>query len=106
MQTACVTATHAAPPCARTRHANRRAQQRSIPTALVDLVLDYGERCAAGGGAEIVRLTERSRHELAMDMDRQTWRRHAHSLRTVYAVVAADGVVITLGHRFRRVERR
>lgn len=105
MRTACATS-YTVPPCARTCHAHRRAQQRAIPTALIDLVLDYGDRHAAGGGTEIVRLTERSRCELAMDMDRQTWRRHAHTLRTVYAVVAADGVVITLGHRFRRVEHR
>ena len=106
MHTACATTAHAAPPRARTRHADRRAQQRAIPTALIDLVLDYGERRAAGGGAEIVRLTEQSRCELAMDMDRHTWRRHADTLRSVYAIVAADGVIVTLGHRFRRVERR
>ena len=87
-------------------HAARRAQQRAIPAAVVDVLLDYGDRLAAGGGAEIVRLSARVFKELAVELIPATWRRHARTLRTAYAVVGADGTVITVGHRFRRVERR
>ena len=87
-------------------HAARRAQQRAIPAVVVDLLLDHGDRLATAGGAEIVRLSGRGREELADELAPETLRRHAATLRTAYAVVAADGTVITVGHRFRRVGRR
>lgn len=86
-------------------HAERRAQQRAIPAAVVDLLLDHGDRLAARGGAEIVRLSGRMREELAVELAPAIWRRHARTLQTAYAVVGADGTVITVGHRFNRVER-
>ena len=87
-------------------HAARRAQQRAIPDAVIDLLLDHGDRLPAGGGTEIVRLGHQVRGELETDLTPETWRRHDRTLRTAYAVVAADGTVITVGHRFHRVERR
>lgn len=87
------------------RHAARRAQQRALPPDLLDLLLDHGDRFAAGGGAAIVRVSNRTRRELAAELPGCD-RRQMEKLRTAYAVEAGDGVVITVGHRFRRVERR
>ena len=75
--------------------ARRRAQQRAMP-------LDHGARVPAGGGAEIVLCTPANRQECAAEIDRHC----ADKLRSAYAVVSAEGVVITVGRRFRRLERR
>ena len=88
-----------------TRHAAKRAQQRAIPALVLDLLLDYGDRFVAGGGTEIVRMGQRSRAELADDLPSAIWREHGRKLQTAYAVVAANGAVVTVGHRFCRVER-
>lgn len=88
-----------------TVHAARRLQQRALSPHLLDLLLDHGDRFKAGGGTAIVRVSSRTRQELAMELPRID-RCHAEKLQTAYAVVAANGAVITAGHRFRRVERR
>lgn len=96
------TATHA---CPLTHHAVRRAQQRAISATVLNLLLDYGDRFDAGRGAEIVRVGHQGRTELARDLPPAVWHEHGRKLQTAYAVVAADGAVITVGHRFRRTER-
>ena len=50
------------------RYVAQRAQQRAIPAAVGNLLLDHGDRLAAGGGAEIVRLSGRGRAELADEL--------------------------------------
>jgi hypothetical protein len=47
-----------------TRHAQRRAQQRAIRRGVMGWLLDYGVRCPAGGGVEVVHLTKAARAEL------------------------------------------
>ena len=83
-------------------HARRRAQQRAIPLGLLELLLDHGARVPARAGAEIVHFTPATRQECAAEMHGSC----ATKLRSAYAVVSAEGVVITVGHRFRRVGRR
>ena len=83
-------------------HARQRAQQRAIPLSMLEVLLDHGARVPAGGEAEIVHFTPATRQECAAEMDRSC----ADKLRSAYAVVSADGLVITVGHRFRRVGRR
>jgi hypothetical protein len=82
-----------------TRHAERRSQQRAIRPALIDLLLTYGDRQPAGGGAEMIRIPrKRSRKGLADS-------RQADKLASIYAIVDGNGRVITVGHQFRRVWR-
>ena len=83
-------------------HARQRAQQRAIPISMLEALLDHGARRPAGGGAEIVHFTRDARQECAAEAD---WN-CAGKLRSAYAVVSADGTVITVGHRFRRLGRR
>lgn len=75
-----------------TPHAAARMQQRGIrPEELEDL-LDFGAACHTHqGGVEIVFWDKKARPK----------RRGAR----IYAVVGADGVVITVGHRYRRIPR-
>ncbi len=80
-----------------TSHALRRQKQRSIPQAVIDALLDFGERCPAGSGAESVYFTKR------------TWRRFASYVgtaingyeryRSCYVIEAADGAIITTAFR-------
>lgn len=91
--------------CPLTHHAVRRAQQRAISATVLELLLDYGDRFVAGSGAEVVRIGQHGRAELARELPPATWREHSRKLQTAYAVVAANGAVVTVGHRFRRLER-
>ena len=64
-----------------TDHARTRMQQRGIPAAAVDLLINYGRFAPAGRGCEIV------------------------YLRKTYAILGADGAIVTVGHRTRRIPR-
>jgi hypothetical protein len=77
-----------------TPHAAARMQQRGIrPDELEDL-LDFGTACHTHHrGVQI------------LFWDKRTRRRAKRRDGRVYAVVGADGVVITVGHRYRRILR-
>ena len=88
------------------RHATVRAQQRALPLELLEIVLTYGSRSPAGGGAEIVRLTLGAICELAAELNPAIWRRHFDRLASVYLIIGSDGTLVTVGHRIRRIGRR
>lgn len=89
------------PTVALSAHARQRAQQRAIRPEVLEMLLDHGKRRPAGHGAEIVHLTAAARRECAAEegMGRAT------RLKSVYAVIAADGRIVTVGHRFSRLGR-
>ncbi len=89
------------PTVALSAHARQRAQQRAIRLELLEMLLDHGARRPAGHGAEIVHLTAVARQECAAEegVGRAT------RLKSAYAVIAADGRIITVGHRFNRLGR-
>ena len=64
-----------------TRHARARMQQRGIRPAVLETLLDLGRVRRGPGNSEIVLLGTR------------------------YAVIGADGMVVTVGHRTRRIPR-
>ena len=64
-----------------TEHARTRMQQRGIPPAAVDLLINYGRFAPAGRGCEIV------------------------FFKKTYAILGADGAIVTVGHRTRRIPR-
>ena len=74
-----------------TDHARARMQQRGIPAAAVEALLDYGRSVPAGRGCELVFFDKAVRK--------------AAPFPRAYAVVGRDGLVVTVGHRFRRVPR-
>ncbi len=89
-----------------TAHALHRSQQRAFSPEVICYLLDHGVRTPAGKGAEVVYLTDMSRLELAGEVGRDVYGRHARKLATAYAIIAADGTVVTVGHRSRRIGRR
>lgn len=64
-----------------TEHARIRMQQRGIRAEALDELLEHGRVRRAPGGADLVVLGRR------------------------YAILGRDGVVVTVGHRTRRLPR-
>ena len=88
-----------------TKHAAVRQQQRNIPPLILEWLDSYGTSCHSHDGTEIRYFDKRSRKELAKAFGAQIVSRLAALLDT-YAVIAADGAVITVGHRLKTVKER
>lgn len=87
-----------------TPHARVRMQQRGIRPDALDALLDFGaERHVHSDGREIVFLDKKARARLARNSPEGA--RAADRLKGAYAIVDGSGVVITVGHRFRRIPR-
>lgn len=74
-----------------TEHARTRMQQRGIPPAAIEALLDDGRSASAGRGCEVLFFDK------AAGKDRR--------YRRTYAVLGRDGAVVTVGHRYRRIPR-
>lgn len=84
-----------------TAHARVRMQQRGIPAAALEVLLDYGREVHDRRGARIVRFDKRSRRRAARELGARAFRSLERFL-GAYAVVGADDAVITVGHRVGR----
>ena len=76
-----------------TNHARARMQQRGIRPEMLAALLDYGREIHVKGGRDLLFFDRRARTRLA-------------KAGNSYAIVGSDGMVITVGHRFRRIPRR
>ena len=86
-----------------TQHARQRMQQRGIPREAVDYVLAYGRVSHDHHGCRVLWLDKRSRIRMRRAEGRRLLRRLDKSLNT-YVVTDGDGMVVTVGHRYRRVK--
>ena len=86
-----------------TAHARVRMQQRAIPSSIVNLLLDYGEKASAGRGSEIFYFGKRGRHRVLRSKGQAVARRLEGHWRDY--VVVADGQIVTCGKRYRRIRR-
>ena len=86
-----------------TVHAAARLRQRGIPAEALDCLESFGHVRHDHRGAEVLYMDHRSREVARRAMGEAAYRR-AERLMNVYAVVA-DGRVVTVGHRTRRVGR-
>ena len=87
-----------------TIHAGIRVQQRGVNRDVLDCLLAYGRDEPDHKGCRIVTFDARA----LLDMSRFEPRElntKATGARNLYAVVDGDGVVVTAGPRFRRVQR-
>jgi hypothetical protein len=78
-------------------------QQRGIRPEMLEALLDYGHEVHIAGGRDLVFFDKRARARLAkagIVRDAQ-----AERLCKSYAVLSSDGLVITVGHRYRRIPR-
>lgn len=87
-----------------TPHAKIRLQQRGIPPAALENLLDYGRCWHDHHGATIVYFDHQARNALRRRTDPTAFRGIERYLDT-YAVVAPEGDIVTVGHRTRSIRR-
>jgi hypothetical protein len=85
-----------------TTHARVRMQQRGIPPAALDVLLDYGREAHDHHGCRIVLFDKRSRKRAARELGERSFRAVERYLDT-YAVVGPDDAVVTVAYRNRRL---
>jgi hypothetical protein len=78
-----------------TQHGLIRSQQRSIPRDVIELLIDFGEEEAAGGGCYRYFFTRRAWHAMSRHCDMKV--RRFERYRNAYVVVCGDGLVVTVG---------
>ena len=87
-----------------TQHAQVRMQQRGIADRTLQSLLDYGATAYDHRGAMIVYFDKKAKSRIRRLSPRQEFRAMEKQL-NVYAVVARDGAVVTVGRRDRRIPR-
>ena len=85
------------------RHARTRMQQRGISAAALDALLDFGRVAHAGCGRDIVFFDKQARAHIVRA--NAVAAAEAERVCKSYAILESDGTVVTVGHRFRRVQR-
>jgi len=84
-------------------HAQSRMQQRAISAEALERLLDFGSVKHLARDKEIVFFDKKAKKRLAKADARLA--READRLVRTYAVLGGNGIVITVGHRYRRVRR-
>jgi hypothetical protein len=87
-----------------TEHARARMQQRGISPAAIEILLSYGRSSHDHRGCEVVYFDKPARQRLAKY--NPVAAREAERFTRAYAVLGSNGVVVTVGHRYRRFKRR
>lgn len=108
------------------QHAATRMQQRGIPQTALERLLEYGRLQYDHRGGAIVFLDKAARRRLARDLKNSALARSSGKPKNyplpctsggglgwgqlekhldAYAVIATDGTVTTVGHRYKRIPR-
>lgn len=80
-------------------------KQRGVRREVVDLLLQFGSRAYDGRGGQFLYFDGRAHKRIRNAMGDETLPRCYDRLDS-YAVVANDGWIVTVGHRYRRRWRR
>jgi hypothetical protein len=84
-------------------HAQVRMQQRAISAEALERLLDFGSVKHLARDKDIVFFDKKAKKRLAK-ADKGVAREVERHFKN-YAVVGGNGVVVTVGHRYRRVRR-
>ncbi len=87
-----------------TRHAVARQQQRAVPSLVTSLLLDYGTSMR-NGGVDVVYLDKHGRRRLREAIGGGRNLALIERWLNTYAVLGADGAVVTVARRRRRLRR-
>jgi hypothetical protein len=87
-----------------TQHAEVRMQQRGITPQTLQSLLQYGAAAHDHCGAKILFFDKKAKSRLLTRSGREAYRAVEKQL-DVYAVIANDGSVVTVGHREKRIPR-
>ena len=84
-----------------TRHAEQRSQQRGIRAEAMEVLLTHGASMIRHG-CEVVYMDQSARRRARTALGRTGYAQIERAL-DAYLVVADDGVVVTCGHRTRKL---
>lgn len=87
-----------------TDYARVRLQQSGIPEPVLEYLLTYGSTVHDHRGGELVFLDRHARDRLRRTKGVEVFKKLEPKPDT-YAVIAEDGVVLTVGHRTKRIHR-
>lgn len=87
-----------------TDHARVRMQQRGISEPVLECLLTFGNSTHDHRGGEVVYFDHHSRDRLRHAQGDDVFKKLEPKL-DAYAVIADDGVVLTVGHRTKRINR-
>jgi len=86
-------------------HAVAQMQQRAISESTIDYLMEWGRKAYDHRGAVIRYFDKTSRAQLIRHVGEQLARDLEHQL-DAYVVVSNSGQVITVGHRYKRINRQ
>jgi len=86
------------------RHAEKRAKQRSVQPKVIEWLYDYGTSSFAGDGAERLIFDKSAKRRLRNDLGSSIYRQVEQFL-DAYVIRSANGDIITCGWLTRRVQR-
>ncbi len=87
-----------------TQHATIRMQQRGIREITLDCLLKFGSKMHSDRGCFIMFFDKQARKRLQKIADSNLYK-YLQSQLDAYAIVTAQGEVLTVGHRFKRINR-
>jgi hypothetical protein len=87
-----------------TEHAATRVRQRGVDPVVLDCLLAYGTPFHDRRGGEVIVFDRQALRRLQRAVDPAV-RRRVEDRRSLYAVRGADGALVTVGHRYRRIPR-
>ena len=83
-------------------HARTRTQQRAIPKLVVNWLIDFGAETSTSGGCTVRYFDRPAKRRLEHAVGREAVSRFKDKL-SCY-LVERDGKVITVGHRYHRIQ--
>lgn len=85
----------------RTKHFDRRYQQRGLTPIVVDALLRYGSTRKLRGQAEALTFTKSVLAEIRTDLGHSAFI-ECERLKNTYIVASHDGTLITIARRYRK----
>ncbi len=91
-------------PIAMTQHASIRQQQRGVPLFALTQLLEFGRVSHDHRGGEVLYFDKRAKQACLNWLGQDLYRRVVRHF-NLYAVRATDGVLLTVGHRYKKIWR-
>ena len=85
-----------------TRHAQTRMQQRAIRPEVLERLLEFGREAFDHNGGVVLYFDKAARRRLTRD---RPGAKDFERLARCYAVLSTNGDILTVGHRFRKINR-
>jgi len=89
----------------KTQHAKRQEQRRGLQPIVNEALDRYGHEQYDGHGAIIIFLNKASKRAMERDWGYRAVAKLWEMMKDAYKVVTTDGVIITIGHRYQRINR-